>query len=129
MQISRPIYKRVTLSIIVFVIGVVIYLFFNNGLLSKNNLICTIIRNYLSDGFWAISFYFIAINFFKNITKNYIILTTIYVFIFGIIFEIMQFAKIANGTFDLIDILVYFIAVLIACLIEKKYMEVENEKA
>lgn len=128
MQISRPIYKRVTLSIIAFVIGVVIYWFFNNGLLSKNNLICTITRNYLSDGLWAISFYFIAINFSKNITKNYIILTSIYVFIFGIIFEIMQLTKIASGTFDLIDILVYFFAVLIACLIENKYMEVENEK-
>lgn len=127
-HISRTIYKRVILSIISFLVGVVIYLLFNNGLLSKNNFIYTIIRNYFSDGLWVISFFFIAISFSENITKKYILLTSIFVIVVGIIFEIMQFMKIANGTFDLIDILVYFIAVLIACLIEKMFMEVENEK-
>lgn len=128
-QISRSIYKRIILSIISFVIGVAIYWLFNNNLLSKSNLICTILRNHLSDGLWVISFFFIAINFSKNITKKYVLLTSIFVLVFGIIFEVMQLTNIANGTFDLIDILVYFIAVLISCLIEKNYMEVENEKA
>ena len=101
-------------------IGVAIYWLFNIGLLHKNNLICTIIRNYLSDGLWVISFFFIAINFSKDITQKYILLTSVFVFIVGIIFEFMQLTNIANGTFDLIDILVYFIAVLISCPIEKK---------
>lgn len=127
-QISSSIFKRVVLAIIAFVIGVAIYWLFDNDFLSKSNLICTITRNYLSDGLWVISFFFIAINFSKNITKRYILLTSIFVLCIGVIFEIMQLTNIANGTFDFLDILVYFIAILIACLVEKKYMEVENEK-
>ena len=100
-------------------IGVVIYWLFNNNVLTKSNLIYTIIRNYVSDGLWVISFFFIAINFSENITKKYILLTSLFVLIVGVIFEVMQLTNIANGTFDLLDILVYFIAILIACLIEK----------
>lgn len=129
MKISRTILIRINLSIISFFIGVVIYWLFNNSLLSKSNLIYTIIRNYLSDGLWAISFFFVAINFSKNITKNYILLTAVFVVGIGIIFEIMQLLKIVNGTFDLIDVLVYFISVLIACLFEKIIWRMENEKA
>ena len=127
-QKSSSICKRGILSIISFVIGVVIYWLFNYRFLSKNNLMCTIMRNYLPDGLWVISFFFIAVNFSKNITQRYILLTSIFVFVIGIIFEIMQLVNIANGTFDLIDILVYFIAILIACFVEKKYLEGKNEK-
>ena len=125
---SNLIYKRFILAIIVFIIGVAVYWLFNNNIIVKNNIIYTIIRNYLSDGLWAISFYFIAINFSKNITKKYILLTSIFVFSIGIIFEIMQLINIAHGTFDLIDIFVYLIAILISCLIEKYIMEGKNEK-
>ena len=127
-QISRSIFKRFILSIVAFVIGVSIYWLFNNELLHKNNLIYTIIRNYLSDGLWVISFFFIAINFSKDITQKHILLTSVFVLIIGIIFEIMQLTNVANGTFDIIDILVYFLAILISILIEIKFMEEKNEK-
>ena len=119
MHITKYINKRVILSVVSFMIGVVIYWLFNNNVLTKSNLIYTIIRNYVSDGLWVISFFFIAINFSENITKKYILLTSLFVLIVGVIFEVMQLTNIANGTFDLLDILVYFIAILIACLIEK----------
>ena len=112
MHITKYINKRVILSVVSFMIGVVIYWLFNNNVLTKSNLIYTIIRNYVSDGLWVISFFFIAINFSENITKKYVLIV-------GVIFEVMQLTNIANGTFDLLDILVYFIAILIACLIEK----------
>ena len=128
MQISRSIYKRIILSIVSFIIGVATYLLFNNGILYKSNWICTIIRNYLSDGLWVISFFFIAINFSKDITQKYILLTSAFVLIVGIFFEIMQLTNVANGTFDIIDILVYFFAILISILIEIKFMDEKNEK-
>lgn len=128
MQISSIVCKRVLLSIIALIIGLITYFLFNNGIIDKSILLCTIIRNYFLDGLWVISFFFIAINFSENITKKYLILTSIVVQVIGIIFEVMQQINIAKGTFDFIDILVYFIAILIACLIEKIYMEGNNEK-
>lgn len=128
MQISSSTKKRIIISIIAFIIGVAIYLLFNNDILSKDNIIYTIIRNYFSDGLWAISFFFIAINFSINITKKYVLLTSVFVFTIGIIFEMMQLLNIAKGTFDIFDIFVYFFAILISILIEKKFMEEKNEK-
>ena len=121
------VYKNIILSIISFTLGVVIYLLFNNAILYKDNLIFTIIRNYCSDILWIISFFFIAIIFSKNITKRYYLLTSIFCLLFGILFEIMQLINLANGTFDLIDIFVYFVGILIACSVER-YMEVLYEK-
>lgn len=123
MYITKSLNKRVILSIVALLIGVAVYCLFNNNLLTKSNIIYTIIRNYLSDVLWVISFFFIAIIFSKNITKRYILLTTIFVFINSIFFEILQYMDIVNGTFDFIDIIAYFSAILISILIEKKFME------
>lgn len=124
---KRIIYKRFILSIIFFIIGVFIYYLFRKNILTKSNLICTIIRNYLLDSLWSFSFYFFIVDFAENITKKYILLASTFVLVIGIIFEIMQLVNITNGTFDLFDVFSYFIAILIACLIEIK-MEVEYEK-
>ncbi len=128
MQLQKHVNKRFKISIFTLLIGILLYLLFNNGIFEKNNLISNIIRNYLPDMLWIISFFFASITFFKNITQKYIILTSIYVLSIGIIYEVMQKLKIVFGTFDFIDILVYCIAIIIACFIEKNYMEGKNEK-
>lgn len=120
--------KRVVFSIITLIIGIIIYLFFYNGVLTKNNIICSFLRNYSCDFLWAMSFFFGSINFSKNITKYYVLLNFSFVLFIGLLFEILQLINIAKGTFDIYDIFIYFIAALIACLIENKFKEDENEK-
>ena len=64
----------------------------------------------------------------KNITKYYKFLTSLYVIVLGIVFEVMQLLGIVGGIFDFIDILVYTFAALISCIVEKYIMEEKNEK-
>ena len=90
-------------------------------ILIKNNLLLTFIRNYLPDILWTISFYFISSIFTKELTKHYIIFTAIYVIIIGFLFELLQFTGVVRGTFDISDIIVYTISVIVAGLIENKY--------
>ena len=120
--------KRVILSIVTLILGIIIYYLFSKTILVKDNIVISFIRNYLLDGLWIISFYFIAVNFSKNITKYYKFLTSLYVIVLGIVFEVMQLLAIVGGTFDFIDILVYAFAALISCLVEKYIMEEKNEK-
>lgn len=120
--------KRVILSIVTLIIGIIIYYLFSKTILVKDNIVISFIRNYLLDGLWIISFYFIAVNFSKNITKYYKFLTSLYVIVLGIVFEVMQLLGIVGGIFDFIDILVYTFAALISCIVEKYIMEEKNEK-
>ena len=96
MQIPKTFYKRLIISIFSLVIGVLLYYLFNNDIISKSNIFYTLIRNYFLDGLWVISFFFIAINFSKDITKKYILMTSAFVMTIGIIFEIMQLTNLAK---------------------------------
>ncbi|MBR2240264.1 MAG: hypothetical protein IJ890_02615 [Clostridia bacterium] len=113
--------KKVVFSIFALLLGVLIYYLYQKQILIKNNLFFSFIRNYLPDILWAISFYSISAIFLKEITKNYIIYTAIYIIIISIIFELLQFTGVVRGTFDIFDIIIYAISAIIASLIENKY--------
>ena len=121
--------KRFIISICFMIIGVVIYLLFNNGIFVKCNNILAIIRNYLPDSCWTFSFYFASINFAYNISNKYIILNSIYIFSVALLFELMQYYDIVEGTFDILDLIIYIISITVACLIEIKIRRNENEKS
>ena len=113
--------KKIIFSFFTLLIGSIIYFLSDTNILVKTNFITAFIRNYLPDILWTISFYTISTLLAKNITKNYILLSAVYVISIGILFELLQFTGIVRGTFDVWDILVYIIFSLVACLIEKKY--------
>ena len=113
--------KRILFSILTLLIGITIYYLGQQHILIKSNIIASFIRNYIPDMLWTLSFYSLSVIFSKNITKNYILFTALYVIIIGVCFEFLQFTGIARGTFDVFDILVYIISASIASLIEKYY--------
>jgi len=108
--------------------GILIYILFATKVIVNNNSIISIIRNFLPDMCWTLSFYFASINISKRLIKKSILINAIYVFSIGVLFEFMQYFNWVNGTFDIIDILVYFISILVACIIEKHLRRSENEK-
>lgn len=110
--------KRFLLSAIFLVTGVLIYFIFDIRVISKSNVFLSLIRNYIPDVCWAISFFFACINFTKQVTKNDLIVNSLYVFSLGLLFEFLQLLKISKGTFDIIDIIIYLFAIIVATLIE-----------
>ncbi|MBR2744782.1 MAG: hypothetical protein IKE01_05775 [Clostridia bacterium] len=120
--------KRIVSIVLPLILGVIIYSLYHYKVLAKNNYLSSIIKNYVLDGLWVISFYFIVVCFMKKITQKYIWVTAIYTVILGALFEICQYKNIVNGTSDYLDIIVYFCASCIACLIEKKYWGNDYEK-
>ena len=117
--------KRVIISFVFFIIGIIIYYLYDN-VLNDNYII--FIRYYIPDLCWTISFYFMSINFTKNIIKRDLIFNSLYVLFFGILYELFQLYNIANGKFDVIDVLVYIISVIFANYIEIILRRNENEK-
>jgi hypothetical protein len=113
--------KKIIYSLCTLLLGILIYYLSHKGILIKNDLLSSFIRNYIPDILWVLSFYSFSTLFSKSITKKYIVFTAFYVVIIGIIFEFLQFTGIVKGTFDVFDILVYIISTIIACLIEKYY--------
>lgn len=120
--------KRISLSMIFMILGMVIYLLFDIKFISKSNIVFSLIRNYLPDICWVLSFFFININFAYNISKKALILNSIYIFVIALIFEFLQLFNIARGTFDVLDILIYSISIIIACFLENKIKRNEYEK-
>ena len=120
--------KRIVLSLIFLLLGVFIYFFFDIGLMIKNNTIVSIIRNHLPDSCWTFGFFFISINFTKNLFKHDILINSLYVLLIALIYEALQITNMVRGTFDPIDIIVYIISIVIAGLVEKYIRRKENEK-
>lgn len=120
--------KRFLLSLSFLIIGVIIYFIFDIRFISKSNIIFSIIRNYMPDMCWTFSFFFLSINFTKNITKYNLLINSTYVFCIAMIYEFLQYFHIVNGTFDFIDISIYIFSIIIACLIEKIIRRKENDK-
>lgn len=113
--------KRMMFSFCLLSLGIIIYCLYNQQILIKQNIIFSFIRNYVPDILWTLSFYSIISVFSKEITKNYILFTTLYINIIAIFFELLQFTGIVRGTFDIFDIIIYAISCFIAILIEKYY--------
>ncbi len=76
------------------------------GIFVYTNCYPKLIRNYLPDGLWAYSFTSSIILIWDN-TINYFWISS--VFLIFIIFEILQYKGIINGTGDIRDVLVYII--------------------
>lgn len=96
-------------------------------ILLNDNLIFIFIRNYLLDMLWA---YALVIALFFVIGNNTVSVLKILsiAFSFTVILEILQITPIAEGTFDFYDIVVEFLAEVIAVLIIKKYFLEERRK-
>ncbi len=97
-------------------LGVIVYLVFDKDVIFLNlfkfsNVNCSsnFIRNYFSDFFYMFFICFVSHFYFTlKISKFYI-----FVFILSpILYEILQFFSPSLGTFDLIDLTLYFFVVL-----------------
>lgn len=121
--------KRILISLTFLILGVIIYFLFDIELMKKSNNFCSIIRNYLPDICWTFSFFFMSINFTSNITKKSVIVNSLFVLFIALIYEFLQYHKIIGGTFDLIDISLYIVSVILACLVEKIIRRNEYEKS
>lgn len=120
--------KRIILSLSFLILGSLVYLMFDLAIISKSNFIYRVIRNYVPDMCWTLSFFLMSINFTRNIAKNDLLINSLYVFGIGILFEIFQYFNIVKGTFDFFDILVYIITIILACLVEIFLRRNKNEK-
>lgn len=116
----KELYKRIFISIILLILGCVIYFLFDKEIVSKTTQITKLLRNFLPDMLWCLSFYCISIYFSKKITNKYLIITSIYVFVISLLFEYLQHIKIINGVFDIYDIFIYIFSIVIANTFEIK---------
>lgn len=111
--------KRFILSISFLIIGVITYLLFDMNFLTKSNTLFSIIRDFAPDICWTLSFFFLSIYFTSKLTKNDLIINSLYVFSIAILYELLQCYHIVKGTFDIVDIFIYIISIIIACLFEQ----------
>lgn len=120
--------KRFLLSIFFLIIGIITYFLFDIGFMPKSNVLFSIIRNFLPDICWTLSFFFMSISFTIKLAKHNLLLNSLYVFGIALLYELLQYFHIVKGTFDIIDILIYIISITVACLVEKYIRRKENEK-
>ena len=120
--------KRIILSIYFLILGVLIYFLFDIKIISKDILVFSIIRNYLPDLCWTMSFFFLSITLTSNITNKPLLINSLYVLTISLLYEFLQFVKLAKGTFDIGDIFIYIISIIFACLIEKMIRRKKYEK-
>ncbi len=120
--------KRLLISIVLLIVGIIIYLVFDINMMGKSNFVFTIIRNYLPDICWTFSLYFLGIIFMANISKKPLFMNAIYVLTVALLFEFSQYYHIVKGTFDIVDVLIYIISTFISCLVEKNIRRKENEE-
>lgn len=120
--------KRIVLALVFIIVGAIIYLLYDVKYITKSNMIYSLIRNYLPDICWTLSFFFININFAYNISKKAMVLNSMYIFVIALIFEFLQYFNVVSGTFDALDILFYSISIIIACFIENNLRRKEYEK-
>ena len=120
--------KRIFLSLSFLILGSLVYLMFDLEVISKSNFIYRFIRNYVPDMCWILSFFLTSINFTRNIAKNDLLMNSLYVLGIGILLEIFQYFNIVKGIFDFFDVLVYIIAVILACSLEIFLRRNKNEE-
>ncbi|MFT3982916.1 MAG: hypothetical protein QM697_03335 [Lachnospiraceae bacterium] len=100
---------------------------YHDKILVKDNLIFKFIRNYFLDMLWAYAFVIAMFFVIDNNTAS--VLKILFIaFSFSVILEILQMTPVAEGTFDLCDIAVEFLAEVVAVLIIKKYFLGERRK-
>lgn len=85
-----------------------------------------IVRNYISDFLWAYSLAFALSSLFQYKRRNAVIVFVICV-VFALTIELLQNTRAFSGTFDVVDIALEAISVLLALLIIKYYEERQHE--
>ena len=120
--------KRIILSIVFLLFGIFVYYLYDINFIGRSNNLTIFIRYYIPDICWTMSFFFMSINFTKNICKKDLFINSLYVLFIGILYELFQLFNITNGTFDIIDITIYILSVLIADYIEIRLRRNEYEK-
>lgn len=105
-------------SVTALLLGLAIYLCFGentylNRLFNIRSLIdiCSSLRYYIPDFLWAYSLAFMLTPFCGSVLSGVVSSG------FGIIWEVMQMINVFNGTFDVVDIMMYITASSIAVLI------------
>ena len=99
---------KILLSLFPLLIGIIIY---------RNSFVFDPwVSNYLPDGLW--SFSFTSSLFFVQGEKKYFF-NIILVVGLGITIEFLQLSNHIKGTFDFVDIVVYFIAAILAVIIDR----------
>lgn len=88
---------------------------------------CAFSKYYLPDFLWAFSLCCGLVSVFPH-KRFYIILVGIITFLCGLIWELLQFTKTISGTGDILDIILYLTACLIAVMINIKISGEKNEK-
>ncbi|MCF0128052.1 MAG: hypothetical protein HUJ70_05750 [Pseudobutyrivibrio sp.] len=95
--------------------------------ISGDSLFYKVVRNHLLDMLWAyalvFALYIVLGNNAAELMKVFII-----AFAFSAIMEIIQLTSIAEGTFDVVDIIVEFFAEVAAVFIIKRYNSEEEKK-
>lgn len=118
--------KRCLFATALLFIGIFIYALYKYQVVTKENWILSFVRNFVPDFLWMISFYLVSVGCMKSFTNNYMFATAIYTFIISILFELCQFIGVIQGTCDVLDIGVYFIAILVAYTIQKYIFKGED---
>lgn len=77
------------------------------------------VRYYLPDYLWGFSLCCGLVGIFDATKKN-LLICGIVTFLFGLCWEVSQHFKITSGFFDIIDIVMYFLATLSTLLINLK---------
>ncbi len=91
-------------------VGVVIYRF--------KPLLSATITNYLPDGLWAFSFTLTLLSMNQRPTIEMILLM---VFGGSLIIELLQYLNVVSGTFDWIDLLVYFLFSIFSVIVHRLF--------
>jgi len=92
------------------------------------SIISILLKNYFIDYLWGFSFSFTlypAISVLSRKPKHTVIFV---VTLSGFIYEIMQYFSIFNGTGDIIDVLLYFLASITSVIVIGKWFEHDNHK-
>ena len=87
---------------------------------AKNCFDIPLIRNFLPDFLWMVSFMLALVPLLKEVFKKHaIFISATICFLLSAVFELFQFLGILSGTGDILDVAVYFAADVISCMIIK----------
>lgn len=93
-----------------------------------NNVIVNFLSYYFVDGLWCYAFVFSLVAFSCRLSEIKIVLIGLFVFLSGVVLEVLQNRGFINGTFDWIDIAMYLIAATLAIAINLKIIRKGEKK-
>lgn len=91
----------------------------SKGIYIRDGITRQIIRNYLADGCWAYALTF-SVMFFMEKKESNLIIGGLVCFAFSLLMEVCQNSRIIHGTFDVFDIVIEAVFIVLALTIIKK---------